>query len=203
MRFKIVQTPQIPPGGWVWIDSETHALFKDITFLGLCRKVERFYVARGRTFNNELIQQAVLSQMFYVLPKGFVECDDPEQKRVRNALGHGISAEMLIAASNAFFTFLKDGGKFVEKEVASARSNVCKGCPFNQNLKGCACSPFYKILNSSLPEDKKDAELGVCTACGCSLQLKTNMPANVVEAANAVSSIVYPPWCWQFKNKNG
>jgi len=199
MRFTRVPTYNVPPGGWRWIDPKTHAVFKETVLPNLVERVNHFLLAQGDVRTIDEIEQLILGQLFYVFPTGFILCDDPTQVRVKSLAHLGVSGQTLLSGSRAAIEFVKNGGSFIPEEDAKSRAEVCKGCPFNQNLKTCSCSEFYKMLNLLLPSEKKDAELGVCTACGCSLQLKTNISKNIVDASNESSKLRYPPWCWQNK----
>lgn len=83
------------------------------------------------------------------------------------------------------------GEKPVSQELAENRASICIGCP--QNRSGDLLSFFTKpasdLIRKQLQErmklnlsTSKDADLGICYACGCPLKLKIHVPIDYIRA---------------------
>lgn len=105
--------------------------------------------------------------------------------------------EEIVSFSKAALEWLASGRQLVPKEEAERRADICKGCQMNSPLHGCNCGLIYKMIASSVPLDRRDAELGICGACSCELKSKVNLPENVIRASNEGRNIAWPAHCWQ------
>ncbi|MGB2185068.1 MAG: hypothetical protein ACPH5P_00165 [Akkermansiaceae bacterium] len=91
--------------------------------------------------------------------------------------------------------WVAEGGKLVDSDTAHQRASVCASCPENVKASGClGCSAvvpkLLKLLNGNTTS--YDEQLKACNVCGCQLQAKVWMPAEVMsEGAEG-----FPDHCW-------
>lgn len=107
-----------------------------------------------------------------------------------------ITMSAVIGASKAALEFVASGAALVPEAERARRAEICLGCAANNFIRGCRCSIFYKMIDKMVPMERRDPGLGVCGVCACSLQAKTNLPANVIIAGDAGRHLQYPAHCW-------
>jgi hypothetical protein len=91
---------------------------------------------------------------------------------------------------------VKEGFKFVPSEEAERRAAICATCPMNNVVPGClGCSGVGSLVTSirGSVRTKVDDKLHTCEVCGCYLQVKVLVPADVIDN----KGLEYPSWCWQ------
>ncbi|MES2202459.1 MAG: hypothetical protein V4498_09420 [candidate division FCPU426 bacterium] len=107
-----------------------------------------------------------------------------------------ITMSAVIGASKAALEFVASGAELVPEAERARRAEICLGCAANSFIRGCRCSIFYKMIDRMVPAIRRDPGLGVCGVCACSLQAKTNLPANVIVAGDKGRNLEYPSFCW-------
>lgn len=198
---KVKETFDIPGRGWKFIDPITGATFEEVLFTELVRRIYSHRTALNIPVEGleELISRQVCAELgprWCYCPEGFTVVDDKTR---------GLTADMIIASTSAALAFMANGFKWVSREEWEERAKICRKCRFNRPQNTCACSKAYEIIEKTLPRDKRDPLLGVCAACGCTLQVKTWLPKKVIQAANeklvsANGSKNFPSWCWQLED---
>ncbi len=103
----------------------------------------------------------------------------------------------ILAFSRTLLEFIKSGGQMVPVEEAQRRRAICVACPLNQRATGCKCAVFYKMVNATVPKERRWDDLHVCGVCHCSNVAKVNVPMSVIEADRRKLS--FPVTCWQHK----
>jgi hypothetical protein len=131
----------------------------------------------------------------------------------------GVKFRQLGAGAETLVDFVKSKEEAVPKEQAEARASVCargndgKKCPKNGEGDWSAwfTQPVSAAIRKRLEQRRGmdlstslDAELGVCTACGCPLPLKIHFPLEYV-----MKHIPNESWnelwsgCWIRKENGG
>ena len=198
LRFKTT----VPPRGWFFIQQETRLRITGESLDDLAAKVveHRRYKNLPRATKAEAsldIERQTCSRL------GKRECspEGMEDEWVPVNDVPLISLPAIIGFSRAALEWIASGRELVEKAEAERRAEICKGCPLNNALTGCKCSIFYKMVDKSVPFERRDPGLGICGACQCSLIAKVNLPMNVIEASNGGREIAWPAHCWQYRAK--
>ena len=113
-----------------------------------------------------------------------------------------------VSGSTALTDWLGQGGKPVEKELAEKRASICATCPKNDggDWKSYFSTPVANQIRGLLGvkhdmelSTSYDAQLTVCSACDCNLQLKVWSPADII--APHTSEAVWNKLdkrCWLF-----
>lgn len=120
--------------------------------------------------------------------------------------GAAAASSRIVAGVGTLLDWLGDGGEPVKKELAEKRAGICVTCP--QNGKGDWKRIFtapvaHKIkLQLAIKHDmdlktSHDAQLGVCLACDCPLELKTQIDIKYI-AAHTSEEVYgkFDPRCW-------
>ncbi len=188
---------QVPPRGFFYVQKESRL------------RIE------GESLD-DLAQQIVTHRTFKGLPRATIEEAKIDIERqicarltVRECVSEGIDDEWkpiddnpnislsaVLGASKAALEFVASGAELVPEAERSRRAEICKDCPANNQVRGCKCSIFYKMIDRMVPFERRDPELFVCSCCSCSLQAKTNLPANVILAGDKGRNISYVAGCW-------
>jgi hypothetical protein len=109
-----------------------------------------------------------------------------------------MSLEKITGFSTAAWTWLKNGGEFVEKTEAERRAQICRDCPANVDQgHDCFVCSLGKLIRSAVPEDRRLHGLHSCQYCGCDLQSKVNLPDAAIIASDTSRNIQFPSYCWQ------
>lgn len=189
-----------PPGGWRYVQPETGVRFASDNFRSLCEEVERHRAYKG--LPRETLAADIERQLCTALDLEWCRTEPGEQHRPVRDLTYELTPALALNAMRAVTQFLKEGGVPVAKEEAERRAAICRGCPFNQPAKFCSCSAVYTTIEALIPRDRREPGLSVCTACGCSLVAKVNLPASAI-AASLPADLVLPQWCWQAEVRGG
>ena len=192
-KVTITTSDSVPQFGWRYCQTDTGTCFEHDTLWGLIalvRKHREYRLMPTDTVLNDVLEQICTD----IGPNG---CKAPPDWKFIQDQSKGLTPTVIEAAMRATVAFAAGGGKLVDDATAKLRASICKGCRYNTPTRGCACSAVYQTINKLLPAEKKDTSLGVCRACGCSLQLKVWMPNEVVRESNVPVGDNFPEWCWQ------
>ena len=200
---KVKDTLDIPGRGWRFIDPITGATFEEVLYRELVSRITSH--RRGLGLPVAGLEDEIASQICAELGPRWCEC--PESFTVVQDKTRGLTADMIIAATTAALSFMADGFKWISRGEWEERARVCRKCRFNRPQNTCSCAKAYEIIEKTLPRDKRDPLLGVCAACGCTLQIKTWLPNKVLTAANEKlvqpnGKSNFPHWCWQLNSLN-
>ncbi len=193
MRFK----RSVPPRGWKYLQKESRLTIEGESLDDLAVKVvaHRHYKGLSRASIEEAkldIERQVCSRL--TARECVSEGIDDEWRPIND--NPNITLKAVIGASKAALEFVASGAELVPEAERARRAEICKGCAANNRVTGCKCSVFYKMIDRMVPQDRRDPELFVCSCCSCSLQAKTNLPANVIKAGDAGRNITYVAGCW-------
>lgn len=188
----------VPPGGWRYVQPETGVRFECDTFEGLVAMVRPHRDYKG--IGHDTLSQDIQRQICAGLSTSWCQTEPGEDYRPVEDLTSRLTTGMALSLGKAVVGALAEvaAGRtpLCSLEEARARAAVCRGCPFNKPASLCSCSAVYKAIEASIPKDRRHPGISVCMACGCSLQAKTNLPLEVVNASNSLE-VVFPSWCWQ------
>ncbi len=191
---------QQPPGGFIYRQSETDATIKAENMDRLVDKVAAHRVYKGLTpTDRPSVQLDIERQICTRL--GRLDCrkenaDDTwvPQDNMREV----VTMSGVLAFSKAAIAFLASGGEMAPMEEVKRRAAICRECPLNQPMTGCACNLFYKVLDTTIPADRRVEGMHVCRACNCSLGVKVNLTDAQVRVSNEGRTIDWPDQaCWQ------
>lgn len=119
---------------------------------------------------------------------------------IKKDFSNGIDGETALAGSRALLDFLKSGRQMVEDAESLRRADICRSCHLNTPAQGCGnCSSLATATARLVPENRRYSGLNVCAACGCGLQLKVNVPLDIIEASEKHRDLTYPQNCWLHK----
>lgn len=191
-----------PPGGWQFFQKETEFTLKAENEPALVE-----LVVKHRQYKNlirqspEEVQRDIERQICTRL--GSMECQSEGKDDnwvPRNPERHVVTMSGVLGFSKAAFAFLKSGMALAPLEEVQRRADVCRSCPLNQPMTGCACDGFYKAIEAVVPAERRLPGLHVCRACDCSLVAKVNLTEQQIIASNEGRKITWPGGeCFQKK----
>lgn len=187
-----------PPDDWRYLEPATQLWIKGDFFGELVDRVceHRRYkgIEPSDRANVELIVQR---QICSVAPKGVCKPEPGEDYEPFDDQARRLNRDMVMSASRAALTWMREGGALVSKEEASRRAAICRGCPLNRPSPSWVCSVLCKTLDELVPAERREAGLSICGICACSLPAKILMPDEVIRTSNAGRHLRYPDHCWQ------
>jgi hypothetical protein len=189
----------VPPGGWRYVQPDTATrFFADFSYDDLRAQVLKHREYKGLPVDT--IDQDIQRQMCEGLSCDHCKPEPGETYTPVRDLTSSLTTEMAVrlgtSVTKALTKFILGGLEFVPKAEAEARAAICRSCPFNKPASLCSCSSVYGMVEKLIPADRKEIGVSVCMACGCSLQAKVNLPADVIQASLAPDTVL-PKWCWQ------
>lgn len=184
----------IPPGGWNYVERETGQRFSESSFEDVLAKATAH--RKYRNLPTDGLALIIEDQICLGLDAGFCRAAEGEDYVPVPNLTQRLNKDMAVAANAGLLEFVKGGLAFNDPAEAKARADICRTCPFNTPASSCSCNIIYKTLDLLMPSSRKPAGISVCMACGCSLTVKVNMPAEVVTASLRAGQ-PFPKWCWQ------
>lgn len=191
---KLENKRDIPPGGWVYVERETGQRFSETSWDDLFTKVKAHREYKGLPVDT--LQAIIEEQICLSVGPEYCRPLPGENYKPVQDLAQKLTTDMAVAANKSLVEFVKGGFQFNDLSEAQQRAEVCRTCPFNKQASGCSCHIIYRTLELLTPTARKQPGISVCMACGCSLQVKVNMPAEVI-AASLAPGTAFPPWCWQ------
>lgn len=189
-----------PPGGWVFYQKETAFTIKgenegQLIDLVIQHRQYKSLLPQER----EAVRLDIERQICTKLGSGECRSEGASDTWVpRNPERNVVTMSGVLAFSKAAFAFIKSGGAMAPMEEVQRRAEICRACPLNQELTGCACNSFYKTIESIVSADRRLPGLHVCRACDCSLVAKVNLTDEQVRVSNEGRKITWPgSACWQ------
>lgn len=188
-----------PPGGFWFIEQTSHLRIEGDSIGELVGRIVQHRAYTGlRPVDPTEVQLEAERQICTRLSKS--ECrpegGDDEWTPIVSKIGIPNPTQIL-DFSRVAMEWVARGLDLAPVEEAERRAAICRGCQNNTPLTGCKCSIFYKAINKAIPNARRLPGLGVCSACGCSLQAKVNVPGNVLVASNVDRDMDFPSFCWQ------
>ncbi len=197
----LLKSRSTPPGGWTYLQAETQAIITDENKDALVDRVVEHRKYKGLTpTDREEVRKEIERQICSKL--GHNECrkEGPEDKWTpRDGSKPKVGMTQVLAFSKAAIAFITSGGELVPIEEAQRRAEICRACHFNQEMTGCSCDIFYKILDAAIPKARKLPGLHVCGVCNCTNSVKVNLTKEQVLASNKGRDLQWPieTACWQ------
>ena len=192
---------QSPPGGWRYFQPETKLWFNgdDQGFADMVERivVHRKYRELSRSTFDEVLED-VNRQLCERLGPAHCGAQKGEAwSYIKQDFSNGINGETALAGSKALLDFILSGKKLNDEDESLSRAEVCRSCHLNTPAQGCGnCSALAQTTAKLVPENRRYSGLNVCAACGCGLQLKVNVPMEIVKSADADRGLTYPAHCW-------
>ncbi len=191
---------QQPPGGFIYRQSETDMTIKGENEDQLIDKVIAHRVYKGLTpIDREEVRKEIERQICVRLSRLDCKPEGPNDHWVpQDNMREVVTMSGVLAFSKAAIAFLASGGEMAPMEEVQRRAAICRECPMNQPMTGCACNLFYKVLDTTIPADRRVEGMHVCRACNCSLGVKVNLTDKQVIVSNEGRKISWPEQqCWQ------
>lgn len=186
----IVNKNTTPPSpGFIFKDSRTGIVHKDISLFAIFPKVAQSWAANGIEPPQNW-KAVVVHEMCEQNPH--IECrEEGEPER-------HMTLQDVYRFANSVKNWMAGGMKFVDKEEAERRAAICAKCHFNKPVGICFnCHAALKWAGERIgwPESSRDHELRGCVICSCLLRLKIHLPLDAID--NTGLSEKWPEWCWQ------
>jgi len=186
-----------PPDGWRYLQKETQTWIRANIHEELVDAVCAHRQYKGLTpTDRESVSRDIQRQICLGAKPGVCRGETGEEYQPFPDLARELSLKKIAAFSETLVAWLKAGGHMVSKEETILRANICRGCPFNRPAPNCSCTPFYMLIASLIPSDRRETGLFVCGLCGCALQAKVLAPLKVAKEGNP-DGLKLPSWCWQ------
>lgn len=173
---------------------ETGMHFKETHLEPMLEKIRVHREYKGLPIDS--ILEDVERQICASLTTDWCDPDPGEQHVPVTNRTSGLTFDMALSLQKALVGFLASGCSFVSREESSRRAAICRGCPYNVPSSGCTCQRAYRVVEVLIPAERHQEGISVCSACGCSLQAKVNLPMDVIQKSNS-EAVVFPKWCWQ------
>lgn len=191
---------QSPPGGFVYLQTETQATIKGENEDQLIDYVVAHRQYKGLTpTDREAVRKEIERQICVRLGHGDCKPEGKDDKWVpQDGSKPVIGMTQMIAFSKAAMAFVASGGELAPMEEVKRRAAICLRCPLNQPVSGCSCGIFYKAIEAAVPRARTIEGLNLCMACSCSLVAKVNLTEEQVVISNDGRKIAWPDQeCWQ------
>lgn len=214
---------QFPPGGWEFYQSQTGwsaPLPKANTFdqqvVNIIKHrlanpallVKHKWATDAASVGNELEQYTRMRLGIPSAPKSMPPAAAPPMP---GAVAQSVAAVKKLASGVAFLLDWEESGLPPEPpEVSEARAAICADCPKNDKHKSITeiftvptaamIKRRFERLNSLKLSTTRDAELNVCQACYCPLQLKVHSPMSLIQKRlKPEQRAELDPRCWILK----
>lgn len=196
MKYEVRRDIQSPQGGWRYTVPETGVTVRGEFFKDLYQNVRNHYVANGlEAPDKEDVQDGACRET----NPGGSWCGKKPPKPVAGALPH-----LTLAMAERFIRTVMHvvrSRKFVSKEEAIRRYEICKKCDLSTSIGGClGCHGTLKLIEKVMVNNPlEDIESKrFCGACGCSTRLKTWIRNEDLDRAEKVRP-AYHYSCWRLE----
>lgn len=189
---------QEPFGGWKYIQRETGGIFISDNGDSLVEKVRLHRAYKGlKPDDVEGVRKDIEDQICLGLDARYCHAREGETWRPLSVF-FNITIGQVMDFTAFMFDWLKSGGHFVEKKTAADRARFCHACPLNHAAHSCSCGPLFAMVNSLVPDSRREPGLNICHVCGCSLTLKVLIPDAILAAQQRRNPKRYPDGdkCW-------
>jgi hypothetical protein len=195
-KLSIIQDFESPPGGWKYVVPETGIELKAPYAKSLKSRIAAHLNANGLPMpDSDVLDDAICRQSGHGEPW----CGGAAPK-VSSSLGQMITKSSVSRALRSVLQILRDR-KFVSREEADHRMEVCKGCPFVSSLGlGCrsGCTEEIREMEKILGKKEDNVE-PTCEKCGCFLRAKVWIPNSTLDKAEKSEGITYWDRCWRYE----
>lgn len=186
-----------PPGGkYPYTQPETNQYLEALNLQKLGQLVKAHRIANdipiGINFDREL-EHGCCKKILELYPT-FTGVEEDNGQRIKQSWNLGD----VVSWASTMVDWAKKGFKFVSKEHANNRAEICAGCPKNIDIEGCAgCAGVTKLipLIRGNQTTAYDEQLRVCGACGCVLKAVVVLPIDVLAKSHS-KDLPYWQNCW-------
>jgi len=193
LKFKTTR----PPRGFWYIQPETRLKIEGEDYGALMKLVLAHRQYKGLPgATREEVEIDVERQICSRLTLAECRSEGPDDVLRPVEENQVLSLGAVMGFTKSAFTWLASGAKVVDTTTLKKRQETCLACPLNSPQKGCSCSLFYKTINTLVPAERRHQDLHVCSACGCGLNAKVQMPIEMVMKADDGRDIKYAIGCW-------
>jgi hypothetical protein len=175
-----------PPPGFIFKDSRTGIVHKDISLFAIFPKVAQSWAANGIEPPQNW-KAVIVHEMCEQNPH--IECREEGEPEYHMTFGG------VVRFANSVRKWIAKGMPFVSKDEAERRASICSQCHFNKPIGICwNCHELLKWVGERVgwPETSQDAKLRGCVKCKCVLRLKVHLPLDAVDN----TGVNFPPHCW-------
>lgn len=194
-----------PPNGWKYTVPETNVLITADFFEELWKRVLKHRHANNLPIADdyrEFLENAACEE---TNPPGS-RCGAPRRKPRANKPIQHLMLSHVQRFLETVWAAVKDR-KFVEREEAVSRVDVCIDCPLRTTMPG-GCSGCYTLLGQAkklldkngaieIPPDEDGTVRNVCGACGCFIPVKVALMNSTLNKAEAGKRPAYWEGCWR------
>lgn len=187
-----------PIGGYVYYQAESRLRIVGENYGKIMKLVleHRKYKGFARATMEEVILD-VERQICSRLSKQECVTEGPDDVLRPVTESRIISISAVVGISRAALEWVSSGKELVPIEESKRRADICKACPLMSGYSGCKCGMLYGTIAKSVPEARRDNDLGYCRVCSCELKSKVNLPESVIKASNKGRQLQWPTPCWQ------
>lgn len=189
---------QHPPRGYFYVQPESRLKIVGENYGKIMKSVLAHRLYKG--FPRATLPEVVLDverQICARLTKNECSSEGPDDVLRPVTESNVVSIAKVVAISRAALEWVSLGKELVSVEESKRRADICKACPLMSGYSGCKCGLLYNLIAKSVPEARRDNDLGYCRVCSCELRSKVNLPANVILASNKGRDLQWPTPCWQ------
>ena len=189
---------QTPPGGWIFLVTETGLAITADNEGSLIAKVIEHRKYKGLPeLTPETVKAMIEAQICTRLTDRECEKDGPDDPWVPQKTKPSLRlADVLTLSQSAFKAILGGAGLMAPMEEARRRADICRVCPLNQSIHGCRCAPLYKAISTAIPKDRMFSGLEVCMVCSCSNNASVNVSDQVIRETKGGKDYPWPIHCW-------
>lgn len=196
-RMKVVNTVDVPRGGWRYTVLDTGVTITAGSIHALKRDVLKHMSINNLEIPKDMdanIEDAACQNL-----EGHMEhwCQERSGKHDSHAGRPRWRAAEVLRFLKTIWNWGSMGGfKFVPMTEAERRAKICSTCPMNTTVSGClGCSGVATLVKKIRGDHRTtvDGRLNVCDVCGCELKVKVLVPSEVIDNRG----LEYPSWCWQ------
>lgn len=187
-----------PPGSWRYTQPESRLTIKESNYGRLMKEVlaHRQYKGFPRATMPEVVLD-VERQICARLSANECNTEGPDDVLRPVEESNVVSIAAVVSLSRAALEWVATGRELVTLQESHRRADICKNCPLMSGYSGCKCGLLYGLIAKSVPEERRDDNLGYCKVCSCELRSKVNLPNNVIIASNKGRNLQWPTPCWQ------
>jgi hypothetical protein len=193
-----------PPEGWRYTVPETRSLIKADFFEDLWKKVIKHREANNLPIPDdyrEFLEDAACNE---TNPPGS-RCGEAKPKPRANKPIQVLLLSHVERFLKTVWQAILDR-KFVSREEARRRLDVCMECPLRTTMPG-GCTGCYSLVKKagdlvsgglfSIREDFDGFKRDVCVACGCFVPLKVTLENATLNKAEGSERPAYWAECWR------
>ncbi len=205
MSYKLKDLSLVPPTGYAYtcpccgVQIDGRSLYETV------RMVTAHRIANGLSRANEIdVDEDVQTQLCQQLGDSFcknIAADSWNFRMDIDTIKAGTRTLMSWATES-----VKGGNPYCSQEEAERRAAICATCFANKRMGECLSCGLGNLISSLMAESvdagttKLDDKLQSCMVCGCLLQKKVHIRADLIKSSD-IQKAAYAeiPKCWHNK----